>query len=86
MKTTGRGLFRKPTTLAASRLAAIRTIVELAGDHESRDAVVALLLVLGASPHEITAATLGDGAGEPPCGVQLHEKAPARSCGRASRF
>jgi hypothetical protein len=49
------------------RLAAIRAIIELARDGgpgdvddvEGSDAAVAALLVLGVSPHEITAATLG---------------------------
>jgi hypothetical protein len=83
MLTRGRGLFRKPTSLAAPRLAAIRAIIELAGDSESRDAATVLLLALGASAHEITAATLGLSGEEPSCGAQLFEKPPARSCGRA---
>ncbi len=85
MMTRGRGLFRKPTSGAASRLAAIRAIVELADDHEGRDAAVALLLVLGASSHEIAAATLGLSTEQPSCGARLFEKPEARSCGRAVR-
>ena len=85
MTTRGRGLFRKPTSLAASRLAAIRAIIELAGDSESREAATVLLLALGASTHEITAATLDLSPEVPPCGAQLFEKPPARSCERAPR-
>jgi hypothetical protein len=48
------------------RLAAIRSLIELAHDEaagglddaEGSDAAIASLLVLGVSPHEITAATL----------------------------
>ncbi len=43
----------------ASRLAAIRAIVDLADDNdENYDVVAAALVILGASPHEICAATL----------------------------
>jgi hypothetical protein len=51
----------------APRLAAIRAIIELAvqggtselDDADGGDAAIASLLVLGVSPHEITAATIG---------------------------
>ena len=43
----------------AARLAAIRSIVELVDDGEDYDVVAEALLVLGASPDEIVAATLG---------------------------
>ena len=42
------------------RLAAIRTIVVLAGTDEDRDVVAESLLVLGVSPQEMTAAMLGE--------------------------
>ena len=43
----------------ASRLVAIRTIVDLADDDEVHDVVAEALLVLGASQEELTAAMLG---------------------------
>jgi hypothetical protein len=43
----------------ASRLAAIRTIVDLADDDEVHNVVAEALLVLGASREELTAAMLG---------------------------
>ena len=43
----------------ASRLAAIRVIVDLAYDDEVHDVVSEALLVLGASREELTAAMLG---------------------------
>jgi hypothetical protein len=43
----------------ALRLAAIRAIVDLAGDDEDHDVAADALLVLGASHHEIIAARLG---------------------------
>jgi hypothetical protein len=43
----------------ASRLVAIRLIVDLADDDEVHDVVAQALLVLGASREEITAAMLG---------------------------
>jgi hypothetical protein len=42
----------------ASRLIAIRAIVEVAGNQEDHDVVAEALLVLGASEQEITAAML----------------------------
>jgi hypothetical protein len=42
----------------ASRLVAIRAIIDLADDDEVHDVVTEALLVLGASREEITAATL----------------------------
>jgi hypothetical protein len=50
---------RPPVGQVASRLAAIRAIVALAGDDEDHDVVAEALLVLGASPQEIAAATSG---------------------------
>ncbi len=45
--------------LQASRLAAIRASVDLADDDdENYDVAAAALVILGASPHEICAATL----------------------------
>jgi hypothetical protein len=43
----------------ASRLVAIRVIVDLADNDEVHDVVAEALLVLGASREELTAATLG---------------------------
>lgn len=43
----------------ASRLVAIRAIVDLTDDEEIHDVVAEALLVLGASPEELTAAMLG---------------------------
>jgi hypothetical protein len=54
-----RARVRKPVDQEASRLAAIRAIVELAGDDEDQDIAAEALLVLGASQQEIAAATLG---------------------------
>jgi hypothetical protein len=48
----------RQTELQASRLAAIRAIVDLADDQENYDAAAAALVILGASPLEIDAATL----------------------------
>jgi len=42
----------------ASRLTAIRAIVDVAGNEEDHDVVAEALLVLGASEQEITAAML----------------------------
>lgn len=43
-----------------SRLAAIRAIVELAGDEEDREAAVDELLILGVSRQELTVAMFDD--------------------------
>ena len=43
----------------ASRLVAIRVIIDLADDDEVHDVVAEALLVLGASREELTAAMLG---------------------------
>ena len=57
--TKGRSSPNKAAVQQASRLAAIRAIVELANDDdEDYDVAAAALVVLGASPHEICAATL----------------------------
>jgi hypothetical protein len=50
---------RPPVGQSASRLAAIRAIVALAEDDEDHDVAAGALLVLGASPQEIAAATSG---------------------------
>ena len=52
---------RRPTVgqVAHRRLAAIRAIVDLAEDDEDHDVAAEALLVLGASPQEIAAATSG---------------------------
>jgi hypothetical protein len=57
--TRQKGRFRKPVVQEATRLAAIRAIVDLAGDAEDHDVAAEALLVLGASEQEIEAATLG---------------------------
>jgi hypothetical protein len=49
----------------ASRLVAIRTIVDLAADDEDHDVVAEALLVLGASQTEISTAKLGAGQSGP---------------------
>jgi hypothetical protein len=54
-----RGRSRKPAGQEATRLAAIRAIVDLAGDDEDHDVAADALLILGASHQEISAATLG---------------------------
>ncbi|MGO8861261.1 MAG: hypothetical protein ACLQRH_10935 [Acidimicrobiales bacterium] len=56
---TNTGGSRRRTTHQASRFAAIRAIVELAPDDEGHDVAAEALLVIGASPDEITAALLG---------------------------
>jgi len=43
----------------ASRLVAIRVIIDLADHHDVHDVVAEALLVLGASREELTAAMLG---------------------------
>jgi hypothetical protein len=57
--TKNKARFRKPVDQEATRLAAIRAIVDLAGDDEDHDVAAEALLVLGASTQEIAAATLG---------------------------
>jgi hypothetical protein len=58
-KSTGyRGLNRRMVRSEASRLIAIRAIVDVAGNEEYHDVVAEALLVLGASEQEITAAML----------------------------
>lgn len=57
--TRNRSRVRKPVGQEATRLAAIRAIVDLAGDDEDQDVAAEALLVLGASHQEICAATLG---------------------------
>lgn len=54
-----RGRSRKPAGQEATRLAAIRAIVDLAGDDEDQEVAADALLILGASHQEISAATLG---------------------------
>ncbi len=49
----------RPVGQSAPRLAAIRAIVDLAGDDEDHDVAAEALLILGASPQEIAAATSG---------------------------
>jgi hypothetical protein len=57
--TKGRSSPNKAAAQQASRLAAIRAIVDLADDDdENYDVAAAALVVLGASPNEICAATL----------------------------
>jgi hypothetical protein len=51
--------WKRRTTHQASRFAAIRAIVALAPDDEGHDVAAEALLVIGASPDEITAALLG---------------------------
>lgn len=53
-----RGRSRRYADQEASRLAAIRTIVEVAGDDEDHAVVAEALLVLGASEQEIAVAML----------------------------
>lgn len=55
----GRSRTRPPVGQIAPRLAAIRAIVALAEDDEDHEVAADALLVLGASPQEITAATSG---------------------------
>ncbi len=55
----GRSRIRRYADQEASRLVAIRTIVEAAGDEEDHDVMAEALLVLGASQQEISAAMLG---------------------------
>ena len=50
---------RRPVTAEAARLAAIRTVTDLAVDTEDHDVAAEALLALGATEQEITAATLG---------------------------
>ncbi len=57
--TRNRGRVRKPVDREATRLAAIRAIVDLAGDDEDQEVAAEALLILGASHQEISAATLG---------------------------
>jgi hypothetical protein len=54
-----RNRLRPPVGQTARRLAAIRAIVALAEDDEDHDVAAEALLVLGASPQEIAAATSG---------------------------
>jgi len=53
----------------ASRLAAIRSIVELAESEEDRDVALDELLILGVSPEELTVAMFDDPA-EPVAGAE----------------
>ena len=55
----GRVRSRRYADQEASRLAAIRTIVDVAGDDEDHAVVAEALLVLGASQQEIAVAMLG---------------------------
>jgi hypothetical protein len=55
-----RSIFRGSADQEASRLVAIRTIVDLAGDEEDHDIAAEALLILGASEQEINTATLGE--------------------------
>ena len=57
-RTSQRGLRRRLLQSEASRLTAIRAIVDVAGNEEDHDVVAEALLVLGASAQEITAAML----------------------------
>jgi hypothetical protein len=58
--TTGpRGRFRRLGQQEATRLVAIRTIVEAAGTDEDTDVLAEALLVLGASEQEIAVAMFG---------------------------
>ena len=54
-----RGRFRRLGRQEATRLVAIRTIVEVAGSEEDHDVLAEALLVLGASEQEIAVAMLG---------------------------
>ncbi len=54
-----RNRLHPPVGQSAPRLAAIRAIVDLAEDDEDHDVAAEALLVLGASPQEIAAATSG---------------------------
>ncbi len=54
-----RGRRLPPPSQQASRFVAIRAIVDLARDGEDYDVAAEALLVIGASPQEITAALLG---------------------------
>jgi hypothetical protein len=54
-----KGAFSRAADQEASRLAAIRAIVDLAADDEDHDVAAEALLVLGASRQEMTAALLG---------------------------
>ncbi len=60
MSTTrhGKVRYRRYADQEASRLAAIRTIVDVAGDDEDHVVVAEALLVLGASQQEIAVAML----------------------------
>jgi hypothetical protein len=49
---------RKLADQEASRLVAIRALIELAEDDEDHEVAAEALLVLGASQHEIVAASL----------------------------
>ncbi len=51
---------------AASRLAAIRNIIELAESEEDRDVALDELLILGVSRQELTVAMFDDPAEPPP--------------------
>jgi hypothetical protein len=51
---------RTPADLMASRLTAIRAIIDLAGDDEDRDVATDELLVLGVSRQELTVALFDD--------------------------
>jgi hypothetical protein len=51
---------RTPADLTASRLTAIRAIIDLAGDDEDRDVATDELLVLGVSRQELTVALFDD--------------------------
>jgi hypothetical protein len=53
-----RARIRPTADREATRLAAIRAIVGLAGDAEDHEVATEALMVLGASEHEIVAATL----------------------------
>ncbi len=56
--TRPRAFSRRSTDRGASRLAAIRAVIELADDVEDHDVAIDALMVLGASHHEIAAASL----------------------------
>ncbi len=56
--TRSRAFSRRSTDRGASRLAAIRAVIELAGDDEDHDVAMDALMVLGATHHEIAAASL----------------------------
>jgi hypothetical protein len=51
---------RTPVDQTASRLTAIRAIIDLAGDDEDRDIATDELLVLGVTRQELTVAMFND--------------------------